>query len=104
MRFRRALPTPLPPRPECHEVGAVLQSYLDGELGPEDAERVAEHLEHCARCEIEVEKVTKVVEAIRRQRPDLEPDVVARMEDFVDELTSGDEPGTPDDRPGRDDR
>jgi anti-sigma factor RsiW len=87
MIFRRSTPTPLPPKPECHEVGAVLQSYLDGELGPQDAELVAEHLEHCERCEIEATTVTRVVHAIRRQRPDLESDALTRLHRFVDELT-----------------
>jgi anti-sigma factor RsiW len=87
MRFRRRTPTPLPPAPECHEVGAVLQAYLDGELGATDAELVTEHLEHCERCEIEATTVTRVVEAIRRQRPDLESDALDRLGRFVDELT-----------------
>jgi anti-sigma factor RsiW len=90
MRFRRSPATPLPPNPECHEVGAVLQAYLDGELGPEDAELVTEHLEHCERCEIEATTVTQVVEEIRRQRPDLEQDALARLTDFVDELVDSD--------------
>lgn len=87
MRFgRRPEPTPLPSDPSCAEVGAVLQAYVDGELGPHDAERVAAHLEHCERCEIERGVVTEVVDAIVRQRPDLEPDVLGRLSRFVDEL------------------
>jgi len=90
MRFRRrAAATPLPPNPECHEVGAVLQAYLDGELGPEDAELVTEHLEHCQRCGIELERVTRVIDAIRRQRPDLEADALARLDRFVHDLAEG---------------
>ena len=91
MRFRRRAPvTPLPPNPECHEVGAVLQAYLDGELGPDDAELVTEHLEHCQRCEIEATTITQVVEEIRRQRPDLEEEALGRLTDFVDELVEND--------------
>jgi anti-sigma factor RsiW len=87
MRLRRRLPLPLPPDPDCHVVGAVLQAYLDGELGPEDAELVAEHLEHCERCQIEASTVEKVVDAIRRQRPDLDPAPIDRLAGFVDRLT-----------------
>jgi predicted anti-sigma-YlaC factor YlaD len=87
MRRRRRLPLPLPPDPDCHVVGAVLQAYLDGELGPQDAELVAEHLEHCERCEIEASTVEKVVDAIRRQRPDLDPAPIDRLAGFVDRLT-----------------
>ena len=90
MRFRRSPATPLPPSPECHEVGAVLQAYLDGELGPEDAELVTEHLEHCQRCEIEATTITQVVEEIRRQRPDLEQEALDRLTHFVDELVQDD--------------
>lgn len=86
--FRRRLsPTgPLPADPSCEQVGAVLQAYLDGELGPRDADAVAAHLEHCDRCEIEREVVGRVVSAIRRQRPDLAPDVLERLTGFVEDL------------------
>jgi anti-sigma factor (TIGR02949 family) len=88
MRRRRSrLPLPLPPDPDCHVVGAVLQAYLDGELGPEDAELVAAHLEHCERCQIEASTVEQVVDAIRRQRPDLDPAPIDRLAGFVDRLT-----------------
>jgi predicted anti-sigma-YlaC factor YlaD len=87
MRLRRRLPLPLPPDPDCHVVGAVLQAYLDGELGPEDAELVAEHLHHCERCQIEAATVERVVEAIKEQRPDLDPAPIERLTGFVDRLT-----------------
>lgn len=87
MKFRRRLPLPLPPDPDCHVVGAVLQAYLDGELGPQDAELVAAHLEHCERCQIESATVERVVEAIRQQRPDLDPEPIERLAGFVDRLT-----------------
>jgi anti-sigma factor ChrR (cupin superfamily) len=96
MRLRRhRLPLPLPPDPECHVVGAVLQAYLDGELGPQDAELVAAHLEHCERCEIEAATVTQVVDAIKRQRPDLDPEAIERLAGFVDSLTRGGATGGP---------
>lgn len=87
MRFGRRLPLPLPPEPDCHAVGAVLQAYLDGELGPQDAELVAAHLVHCERCQIESVTVERVVEAIRQQRPDLDAEPIERLAGFVDRLT-----------------
>ncbi len=84
-RFSRAA-TPLPAQPSCEQVGRVLQSFVDGELGPQDAERVAEHLEHCDRCGIEVEVVDRVIHAIRRQRPGLDTDMLARLEGFVGDI------------------
>jgi anti-sigma factor RsiW len=92
MRFRRQAPTPLPPEPTCEQVGAVLQAYLDGELGPLDAERVAQHLEHCDRCEIEAATVSRVVASIRRQRPDLEVESLERLRRFVEELDGSEPP------------
>jgi anti-sigma factor RsiW len=93
MRLRRRLPLPLPPDPDCHVVGAVLQAYLDGELGPDDAELVAEHLRHCERCEIESATVARVIEAIKQQRPDLDPAPMRRLARFVDDLTHDGPPG-----------
>lgn len=91
MRLRRRAvpPPPLPPEPACAQVGAVLQSYLDGELGPADAEVVADHLAHCERCDIEAATISQVITAIRRQRPDLEHQAIDRLSAFVDELTDG---------------
>lgn len=34
----------------CQEVIAQLWEYIDGELTPERAERIREHLEMCERC------------------------------------------------------
>jgi predicted anti-sigma-YlaC factor YlaD len=95
MRLRRRLPLPLPPDPDCHVVGAVLQAYLDGELGPQDAELVAAHLEHCERCRIESTTVERVVEVIRHQRPDLDPEPIERLTGFVDRLTRDGPTGGP---------
>jgi len=83
-RRARALPTPTP---SCHQVATVLQAYLDGELGPKDAELVAEHLEHCERCEVEATIVGRVIEVIRDQRPDLGAEPFERLAGFVDQLT-----------------
>ena len=87
---RGRLPDPLPHIPSCEQVGAVLQAYVDGELGPQDADRVAAHLVHCDRCEIEREVITQVVGAIRRQRPDLEVDVVERLGRFAEQIEDPD--------------
>lgn len=87
MRLRRGPDRPLPAEPDCAQVGAVLQSYLDDELGPADTEAVAAHLAHCERCGIEAETVGRVIAAIERQRPDLDGEALERLAGFVDELT-----------------
>ena len=88
MRLRRGL-RPLDPDPDCQHVARVLQAYLDGEVGPDDAERVAAHLAVCQHCDIERDTIDAVRAAIRRQRPDLDLEQLTRLERFVHEL--GDE-------------
>jgi predicted anti-sigma-YlaC factor YlaD len=44
---------PLPSDVDCHVVVKVLQFCLDGDVGPQDAELIAAHLEHCGRCQIQ---------------------------------------------------
>jgi hypothetical protein len=90
MRLRRRAPRSVSAEPDCHEVATVLQSYLDGELPAQDAGRVAEHLEHCQRCDIEATTVRKVIDAIQRQRPELDPGTYARLTGVIDELVGPD--------------
>jgi anti-sigma factor ChrR (cupin superfamily) len=82
-RRRPGEATAVPADPSCEEVGRVLQAYVDGELGPEHAERVAAHLADCERCEIQREIVVAVIRSIRRQRPDLDVAVLDRLAAFV---------------------
>ena len=93
MRLRRGPQLPLPAEPDCAEVGAVLQAYLDDELEARDAEAVAAHLAHCERCGIEAETVGRVIAAIERQRPDLDAGVLERLAGFVDELAEEESEG-----------
>lgn len=86
MRWRRQPVTPLPVAPSCEQVGAVLQAYLDGELDPGDTSSVVAHLEHCERCSIEADTMHRVIAAIQRQRPELEPEVLDRLASVVDDL------------------
>ncbi len=72
---------------DCLRVRRTLQSFLDGQVAPEEAERVAAHLQDCSRCDIEAEVLTRVIEAIQRLRPDLEVAVYDRLVATVDDLT-----------------
>lgn len=69
------------------QIEPVLQSFLDGELGADDAEFVAAHLGHCGRCGIEASIHREVKGALRRLRPDLDVDAIDRLRDFADDLT-----------------
>ncbi len=90
--LRRRPTLQVPSRPDCHEVAAVLQAYLDGELGEDEAGRVAEHLQHCQRCDIEASTVQQVIAAIRRQRPEFDRGTYARLTGVLDDLVGHDGP------------
>ncbi|NIR39979.1 MAG: hypothetical protein GWN79_20905, partial [Actinobacteria bacterium] len=46
----------------CREVGRALQHYLDGNVAEDFAEKIADHLEDCRRCGLEVETYTRIKE------------------------------------------
>jgi len=85
-------------RPECHRTRQVLQSWLDGELGKDDAARVAAHLQLCERCGIEADLYRQVKDTLASLRVPPDPTVVARLDRFVQaipgQVIPGDE-GTP---------
>jgi anti-sigma factor RsiW len=93
MRWPVRRPTPVPEDPSCEQVGAVLQAFVDGELGPHDSDLVAEHLEHCERCRIEATTVQRVIDTIRAQRVEVAPEVQDRLTAMVDELAPPTTPG-----------
>ena len=94
-RLGRRPPLHVSADPDCHEVAQVLQSYLDGELAAQHAGRVAEHLEHCHRCDIEATTVRRVIDAIQRQRPGLDDATLGRLTGVIDQLVAPDEPPRP---------
>lgn len=53
-------------RRTCHEVGRVLQTYLDGELDQSSVAKVAAHLEHCRRCGMEANTYARIKGALTR--------------------------------------
>lgn len=84
------LPWRRTPQPmTCEEVAAVLQTYLDDESDPISARRVAHHLEDCVRCGMEASTYRRIKDSIRRGEPDLDPDSVARLRAFGEQLAAG---------------
>ncbi len=71
----------------CHEVGQMLQSYLDGEVGPDRAQKVARHLEACRRCGLEASTYRRLKAALSGLSEDVDPEAVRRLQHFVDDLT-----------------
>ena len=85
-RLRRRDPLRVGDADDCAEVGRVLDAYLDGELGADDADLVAAHLDDCVRCGIAEQRIGEAIAAIRRQRPDLDDAALARLEAFTRRL------------------
>lgn len=73
--------------PDCREVAAVLQSFLDGELAPEQVGMVAEHLEHCERCGLEAHLYGQVMASLAGLRSAPDAGAMDRLRSFADRLT-----------------
>lgn len=82
-------------RPTCHKVLEVLQQFLDGELGPEDAEFVEAHLAECDRCNIEAEIYDRVKRSLAALRPAPDPDAMVRIEAMAEEIIADPGPSRP---------
>ena len=78
--FRR--PTSL----RCRQVHRVIDAFLDGELGPEHAELVADHLEDCEACGVEAETIEQVRDAVSRLREAEDPEALGRLRGYLDQL------------------
>ena len=48
---------------DCGEALAHLYEFIDGEIGPQDHERIVEHLDECGPCleEFDVERLVKAL-------------------------------------------
>lgn len=73
----------------CREVGRVLQSYLDGDVESDFAEKIAAHLEKCKDCGLEYETYTRIKDSLSGMNNDeIDADAIARLRDFGRNLTS----------------
>lgn len=73
----------------CHQVGRMIQSYLDGELDDDATHRVAAHLEDCRRCGMEADTYNALKSALRRGAPQLVGESVERLRAFGERLARG---------------
>jgi len=64
---------------QCDQDDATLVQYLDGELSPEQAITLQQHIGECPRCAAEVSELVSLKRSLRvaSMRLDLEPDPVA---------------------------
>ena len=73
----------------CHQVGKVLQSYLDQELDDDAAHKVAAHLEDCRRCGLEAETYEALKASLQRGPAGLADEPVTRLREFGERLARG---------------
>ena len=71
----------------CREVGKVLQSYLDGDVEPDFAAKVAEHLDACRDCGLEAETYRRIIASLAGNRPAVDEQTIARLREFGQSLT-----------------
>ena len=71
---------------DCAGVAARLDEYLDAELDEVSTRAVAEHLEDCRRCGLEVETYQRIKDSLATQQPVIDDDAVARLRAFGQDL------------------
>jgi anti-sigma factor (TIGR02949 family) len=70
----------------CRRVRRTLQAFLDGEVTPDRAEQVADHLERCTGCSVEAEILERVIATLRRLRPDLDLAAYTLLLEAIDRI------------------
>lgn len=78
-----------PRQMSCHQVGRVLQTYLDNELDDDAARKVAAHLEDCRRCGLEAETCEALKASLQRGPAGLADEPVSRLREFGERLARG---------------
>ena len=64
----------------CEEALDLLEPYLDGDLPPEEADRVRRHLEACSSCAAELALAARIQRELRAlPQPDCPPEVIERV-------------------------
>ena len=76
---------------DCHQVGSMLQHYLDGELDEDRAARITAHLEECRRCGLEADAYEQIKASLGGRRPAVPADSLERLRAFGRGLVEGTE-------------
>jgi anti-sigma factor RsiW len=71
---------------ECRRVKPLLQPFLDGELGQDQAVLVSRHVDACRRCGLAAETFQQIKAGLARLAEEPDRETVQRLERFVDEL------------------
>ena len=73
---------------KCRELGKVLQSYLDGDIEPDFADKLEAHLRECRKCGLDLDTYQRIKDSLAMRIPEVDSEAVARLRQFGDELTS----------------
>jgi anti-sigma factor RsiW len=71
----------------------VLQAYLDGEVDAATARRIAVHLDRCTPCENESDVYERIKVSLSHRRSEIDPDVAAALDEFIQQLMRDDADG-----------
>lgn len=80
---------------DCHQVGEVLQEFLDGHIDADRARRIEAHLEECRRCGMEAETYERIKATLAEHRPHVPAESIERLREFGRRLARGEEVPTP---------
>lgn len=80
---------------DCHQVGELLQRYLDGHIDADRARRIEAHLEECRRCGMEADTYERIKATLAAHRPEVPAESVDRLRAFGERLARGEEPSEP---------
>lgn len=78
-----------PTQLSCRQVGRVVQTYLDDELDPAKAAKVAAHLEDCRRCGLEADTYEALKTSLRQGRTADSAETIWRLRVFGERLAGG---------------
>ncbi|CAN5736974.1 hypothetical protein BH24ACT3_BH24ACT3_14270 [soil metagenome] len=81
-------------RMDCHEVGLLLQRYLDGNIDVDRARQIESHLDECRRCGMAAETYERIKSTLAAHRPGVPAESVDRLREFGERLARGEEPST----------
>lgn len=73
----------------CREVGRKVQSFLDGELDPENRRRIERHLDDCRRCGLEADAYRDIKASLAGHDGDVDPSVIERLRVFGSRIAGG---------------
>ncbi|MFC7217450.1 zf-HC2 domain-containing protein [Streptomyces polyrhachis] len=76
---------------DCAQVAGALQGFVDGEIRPRLAARVAEHLGCCAWCGFEADAYREIKRALAHHEP-VDRAVLARVRAFAESLLNEEAP------------